>query len=180
MNGWVYDTDAKSPTLTTNKGEGSKIALRQSEARLMVKEFEIKNGGVGNRVYSLEGKSPSLMAQSGGTAGIGSALITGARIVGRKLNPDTGKRDDYNSELEAEQRLELREDGKAGCITSVQKDSVLSDGIPYRKLTPIECERLQGLPDNYTNHVSNTQRYKALGNGWQVDTIVHIFQEMQA
>jgi DNA-cytosine methyltransferase len=42
-----------------------------------------------------------------------------------------------------------------------------------RRLTPIECERLQGVPDNYTAIVSDTQRYKMLGNGWQVDTIVH-------
>lgn len=47
------------------------------------------------------------------------------------------------------------------------------DGKP-RKLTPVECERLQTVPDNYTNHVSNTQRYKMLGNGWTVDVIKHI------
>ncbi len=45
----------------------------------------------------------------------------------------------------------------------------------YRKLTCVECERLQTVPDNYTAGVSNTQRYKMLGNGWSVDTIVHIF-----
>lgn len=49
------------------------------------------------------------------------------------------------------------------------------ENLQYRKLTPIECERLQGVPDNYTAHVSNTQRYKMLGNGWQVDTVKHIF-----
>jgi DNA (cytosine-5)-methyltransferase 3A len=43
-----------------------------------------------------------------------------------------------------------------------------------RKLTPIECERLQGLPDNYTDGVSNTQRYKALGNAFNVDVVAHI------
>ncbi len=43
-----------------------------------------------------------------------------------------------------------------------------------RKLTPIECERLQTLPDNYTQGISNTQRYKCLGNGWTVDVIAHI------
>ena len=47
-------------------------------------------------------------------------------------------------------------------------------GISARKLTPTECERLQTVPDNYTNHVSNTQRYKMLGNGWTVDVIAHI------
>jgi len=45
----------------------------------------------------------------------------------------------------------------------------------WRKLTVIECERLQTFPDNYTEGVSNTQRYKALGNSWTVDIISHIF-----
>ena len=49
--------------------------------------------------------------------------------------------------------------------------------VSYRKLTPIECERLQTVPDNYTKAVSNTQRYKMLGNGWTVDVIAHIFRE---
>lgn len=49
------------------------------------------------------------------------------------------------------------------------------DSLSWRKLTPIECERLQTVPDNYTNHVSNSQRYKMLGNGWTVDVIAHIF-----
>jgi len=46
----------------------------------------------------------------------------------------------------------------------------------YRKLTPLECERLQTVPDNYTAHVSNTQRYKMLGNGFTVDVIAHILK----
>jgi DNA (cytosine-5)-methyltransferase 1 len=44
-----------------------------------------------------------------------------------------------------------------------------------RRLTPVECERLQTVEDNYTNHVSNSQRYKMLGNGWTIDVIAHIF-----
>ena len=44
----------------------------------------------------------------------------------------------------------------------------------YRKLTPIECERLQTVPDNYTEGVSNSQRYRMLGNGWTVDVVAHI------
>ena len=49
-----------------------------------------------------------------------------------------------------------------------------NDRLKYRKLTPIECERLQTFPDGWTDCVSNTQRYKALGNAWTVDVIVHI------
>lgn len=51
----------------------------------------------------------------------------------------------------------------------------LPDGYyRMRKLTPIECERLQTLPDNYTEGISNTQRYKCLGNGWTAEIIIHI------
>jgi len=55
----------------------------------------------------------------------------------------------------------------------------INDDLTWRKLTPLECERLQTVPDNYTNHVSNTQRYKMLGNGWTVDVICHIFKNME-
>lgn len=48
----------------------------------------------------------------------------------------------------------------------------------YYILTPVECERLQTLPDNYTEGVSSTQRYKAIGNGWTVDVIAHIFKSL--
>lgn len=48
-----------------------------------------------------------------------------------------------------------------------------------RKPTPLECERLQGVPDNYTDSVSDTQRYKMLGNGWTVDVIEYIFKNIK-
>jgi len=48
-----------------------------------------------------------------------------------------------------------------------------------RKLTPIECERLQTVPDNYTNFVSNSQRYKMLGNGWTIEVIKHILKNIK-
>lgn len=58
---------------------------------------------------------------------------------------------------------------------SWDQKNIVSDGIYIRKLTPIECERLQTLPDGYTEWVSNSQRYKAIWNGWTVDVIAHIF-----
>ena len=53
---------------------------------------------------------------------------------------------------------------------------VILDKKWYRILTPIECERLQTLPDNYTEWVSNTQRYKQLWNWWTVEILAHIFR----
>lgn len=61
---------------------------------------------------------------------------------------------------------------------SRQYNNLLHNWYCLRRLTPIECERLQTLPDNYTAGVSNSQRYKMLGNGWTVDVIAHIFREM--
>tara|TARA_R100001440_G_scaffold6210_3_gene12941 strand:- start:2023 stop:2961 length:939 start_codon:yes stop_codon:yes gene_type:complete len=53
------------------------------------------------------------------------------------------------------------------------------DNMHWRKLTVTECERLQTVPDGYTCGVSNTQRYKMLGNGWTVDVIKHIFEGLK-
>lgn len=58
------------------------------------------------------------------------------------------------------------------CVNKIGTTDIKS----WRKLTPLECERLQTLPDNYTQGVSNTQRYKMLGNGFTVDVIVHILK----
>lgn len=44
-----------------------------------------------------------------------------------------------------------------------------------RRLTPLECERLQTMKDGYTAHVSDSQRYKMIGNGWTIEIIAHIF-----
>jgi len=56
-----------------------------------------------------------------------------------------------------------------------QAMGVIDQRLLWRKLTPIECERLQTLEDSYTEGVSNSQRYRALGNGFTVDVIAHIF-----
>jgi site-specific DNA-cytosine methylase len=88
---------------------------------------------------------------------------------------------------------------KSSAITARYWKGVQSDGAPfiifgehkkgeqfdynrtdYRMLTPVECERLQTVPENYTSIVSNTQRYKMLGNGWTVDVIAFILSHLNA
>ena len=64
--------------------------------------------------------------------------------------------------------------GGQGAKTGLYKIDLPDGDYIIRKLTPIEAERLQTLPDNYTAGVSNTQRYKGIGNGWTVDVIAHI------
>lgn len=71
-------------------------------------------------------------------------------------------------------------EGKAPTITTMggghREPKVSTSETTYRKLTPLECERLQTIPDGYTEGVSNTQRYKMLGNSWTADIIAHLFK----
>jgi len=71
-------------------------------------------------------------------------------------------------------------DGKSPTVCTASggysEPKVAISDTAWRKLTPIECERLQTVPDNYTEGVSNTQRYRMLGNGWTVDVIAHILR----
>jgi site-specific DNA-cytosine methylase len=104
--------------------------------------------------------------------GAKTGLYRIGRDIGRRLNED-GKRDDDNTDLPYQRRIETRDDGKCGTLTSVQKDNLVV-GDRVRKLTPIECERLQSLPDNYTEGIAKTHRYKCLGNAFNVNVVSHI------
>ena len=129
------------------------------------------------RVYSKHGKAPALTANGGGNR---EPKVGIARIVNRRLD-ENGTRKDYQLELPFTKVIEMRKDDKSGTLTTLQKDNVVvkEEVYGWRKLTPLECERLQTMPDNYTNHVSNTQRYKMIGNGWTVDVIAHILKGIQ-
>jgi len=127
---------------------------------------DIKGFDIIKRVYSPEGKSPTLTTMQGGHRQ--PKVVTGAW------------RGRYNEDGSTTQKLELRKDEKTNALTTVQKDNVLTkDEVYWRKLTPLECERLQTVPDNYTEGVSNTQRYKMLGNGWTIEVIKHIFKSIK-
>lgn len=113
-----------------------------------------KSAAQAHRVYSCEGKSVTINAGGGGQGG----------KTGLYLCPTTDIRKPF---------YEVR-NGKI-VINGVAYDINLADGIYcIRKLTPVECERLQTLPDGYTKAVSNAQRYKGLGNGWTAEVIIHL------
>jgi DNA-cytosine methyltransferase len=68
---------------------------------------------------------------------------------------------------------------KSNCLTAAPYEYMKYTHPTYRKLLPIECERLQTVPDNYTEGVSNSQRYRMLGNGWTVEVIKHILDKLK-
>lgn len=158
----VYDEEGIAPTLTQ----------ASSDEKILVREI------TGGDFRHDEGfrwrenmKSGTLSTKSGnGTSKSGVPLIKEVEYVcvasrGRNVDADTTK-----------QKIEPRNDGKTNSLTTVQKDNMVQSKKDFRirRLTPLECERLQTVPDDYTNHVSNTQRYKMLGNGWTIDVIAHI------
>ena len=141
---------------------------------------DINGHDVLKRVYSPDGKSPTVNTCQGGNRE--PKVVTGGAFRGRAYDKDGKRKDRDGSSVakQTKQMLELRKDNKSNAITTVGKDSIaVNEDLTWRKLTPLECERLQTVPDNYTNYVSNTQRYKMLGNGWTVEVIKHIYKNME-
>ena len=168
----VYSDEGKATTVLANGGGlGANTGL-------------YKIGHIGetdaqaNRVYSIEGKSQGLIANAGGLGGKTGLYAIGHEVV-RRLDND-GKRCDADTTIPYTRRVECRTDEKCGTLTTVPKDNMVVTETRIRKLDPIECERLQGLPDNYTLGIATTNRLKALGNAFNVDVITHIVKGMNS
>jgi DNA (cytosine-5)-methyltransferase 3A len=164
----------KSGALLANQYKQSTDSLYAlKEPKQVGVAVDINGHDILKRVYSPEGKSPTLNTMGGGNRE--PKVLSGAWRA--RSYDDKGQRVKWK-ESKPEQMLELRKDQKSNSIGSVQKDSVVVQDLSWRKLLPLECERLQTVPDNYTNHVSNSQRFKMLGNGWTIDVIAHILKNM--
>ena len=159
----------------------------ESERCIEVGHAEGINGhDILKRVYSPNGKAPTLNTMGGGNRE--PKVLCGA-FRGRYLID--GKRQDHKMKTKGltTQRLEVREDGKTNTLTTVQKDNVIVKEKHWRKLTPKECERLMTVEDDATLYgidqdgkeikISNTQRFKMLGNGWVIDTIAHCLKYLE-
>ena len=112
----------------------------------------------GNLKSYFEKHRRQLVFSNDGLCHVGEADINGYDLLKRVYHPE----------------------GKAPTLNSMgggnREPKVLVEQLKWRKLTPLECERLQTVPDNYTQGVSNTQRYKMLGNGMTVDVIAFLLK----
>ena len=142
-------TDDKSNCLTTVHKDS--VLAQTKDGLIHIGDAQLNDKyQMINRVYAAEGKSPSLRATTGGNNQPKVEIRDKSKCV------RTGGRLSYDRH---------------------EWDSI--DNMHWRKLTVTECERLQTVPDGYTCGVSNTQRYKMLGNGWTVDVIKHIFEGLK-
>lgn len=147
----VYDPSGISPTLSSGETQGRYNIVQLNHPTHS-----------NDRVYGADGISPTLNTMQGGMR---QPFVLAER--GR-----------YKDDGTTEQRMEARHDGVSNTLTSVEKDNRLFDGMKIRRLTPTECERLQGFPDGWTEGVSDTQRYKTLGNAVTVNVIRDIVERL--
>ncbi|SVA22392.1 uncharacterized protein METZ01_LOCUS75246 [marine metagenome] len=156
QSGVVYSIDGIATTICgCGGGSGAKTGL-YAEPKLK-KVGIIGKGGQGMRVYSIDGIASNLNALSGGMG-----AKTGLYLDRNDMN--IPKPDDISRTV------------RVGGRGSTDRHSwdIIDDNTRVRRLTPTECERLQGFPDGYTIGISETQRYKCLGNAVTVNTIQYI------
>ena len=99
------------------------------------------------------------------------------KIIKRSKDKGLGFRSGIIENPNAEKFKNLDANYHKGC--DGKRSMVKANDGRLRMATPTEAERLQTLPDGYTDGISNTQRYKCLGNGWTVDVIAHIFKNLK-
>jgi DNA-cytosine methyltransferase len=121
------------------------------------------------------------------TAGLPTKQVLEPRYDGKTNCLTSVQKDNlvaYGCDFRSDEGFRIRTEEKSSTLMARARQDVYGTGLVatsklIRRLTPVECERLQTVPDNYTQSVSDTQRYKMLGNGWTVDVITHIFYYMK-
>ena len=153
--GIIKDTDGKSSTISC-AGRGG------ADNSGLYRIGQIGKGGQADRIYSPEGKSVGLSALGGGRGAKTGLYAVPVAIIQTSRGYNKGG-------IKAL-------DGKTPTLSSSswEHNNHIIEDTQIRKLTPTECERLMGLDDGYTSGVSNSQRYKMLGNSFHIDVIAHI------
>ena len=187
----VYSEDGKSPVVTTCGGgntepkvvagawrgrsldeSGKNVAWKETKPKQML---ELRKDEKSNSLTSV--RKDNLVVQS-----YREVRTEEAKRLRRESKQKTGK---DHTPFRAK-KIVPREDGKVGTVTpGLNNDHMISltrdkdQDVYWRKITPIEAERLQTVPDHYTDCVSTTQRLKCLGNGWTIEVITHILKNME-
>ena len=184
MNGEVYQADGLAPTLTTNKGEGQKIAIpmftltAQDKHGILIAGKLPGNHDQNSRVYDTDGLAPTLSTMQGGgqepKIRVKEATSKGYAEVGDSVNLSHPNSKTRRGRV-----------GKqiANTLLTGESQGVIEPDFRIRKLTPRECWRLQGFPDwafDKAQEVnSNSQLYKQAGNSVTVNVIATIAKELQ-
>lgn len=163
----VHDPDGISPTLTATNYKHP-ITIREDNRKIKKFSNSSPNGHHGKDVFDPEGLSPTLCA--------GSLYKNGIKICQPVLTPDrVNKRQNGRR---------MKEDGEPMFTLTAQDKHGVFNGYDFRRLTPLETERLQAFPDDWTKYgadgeeISDTQRYRCTGNAVTTSVITYIINEM--
>ena len=178
INGDVYQADGLAPTLTTNKGEGQKIAIKSNT----IKQFGVlqPNFNQCGVVYETDGIAPTIRAYQGG--GLEPKIRVKEATSKGYVEAEVGDSVNLSHPNSKTRRGRV---GKqvANTLLTGESQGVIEPDFRIRKLTPRECWRLQGFPDwafDKAQEVnSNSQLYKQAGNSVTVNVIAAIAKELQ-
>ena len=189
-----YGSDIDESTRDSTQGDGSRIPAQIAGAidkhyykaaqgtRTLIttpKEQEMKKIGniadtdhdsIWGRVYDTDGISPTINAKGGGMGAKTGLIVAPVLTPGRKEKRQDGRR--------------FKEDGEVAFTLTAQDQHGIYDGKKIRKLTPLECERLQGFPDGWTKityngkPMSDQKRYECMGNAVTVNVIRAIVERI--
>lgn len=183
----IYDVNGKSVALAS--GWKQNIAEPMNNfVKKKYEEFATEKGYIPTQFnpynkQEITDKAPSQTTRAGSTTTSSTVLMFEPYRLGTLEGRSTGQANRIYS-VQGKSICLNANGGGGGAKTGLYKINLPDGEYIIRKLTPIECERLQTVPDNYTEYglngdkkvkISNGARYKALGNGWTVDVISYIF-----
>jgi DNA (cytosine-5)-methyltransferase 3A len=166
--------DGKTNSLTSVAKDNMVRKVKQ------ISDNNKSNGGTQpyqhDRIYDVNGISPAL-----NTDGRSHAVEIVLTSKDKRLKQTIDENDLTKGEVKALDTYNQSTHDRYPTLKDPRhNDRALFDGSRIRRLTPIECERLQTVKDNYTNCVSDSQRYKMLGNGWTIDVIAHLLSYLKS
>lgn len=162
--------------------KNKKFVLKQGSKKDLIKVGHYEPNIQGYKVYSDEGKANTILSHGGGLG-----QCTGLYKIGHIGDSDAQANRVYSIEGKSTNLIANAGGlgGKTGLyaighevVRRLDKDNMVVTETKIRRLDPVECERLQGLPDDYTINICLTNRYKVLGNAFNVDVIAHILKGM--
>ena len=164
----VYDTKGIAPTLTSTS----------ADEKIIIKSATKKGYETAKKGDSINYAVPTSKTCRGRVGkGVAQTLDTHCNqaVIAAMRGRNPNNTSDRAVGSTTQQMLEINKNGTTNTLTSVQKDNLVVTN-QIRRLTPIECERLQGFPDNWTKHgtkgeISDSQRYKMCGNAVTVDVV---------
>lgn len=174
LNAEICETENICSAIDANYYKG----LDNKGQRTMIQVGTLGKDSEATRVYDPEGIARTI--KYGGGMGAKTGLYAFKALTEARTDESREIRSKEKKDIRRGKKLVPRADELGNCVTAGQsREHLLTDGVQIRRLTPLECERLQGFPDNWTEGISDTQRYKCLGNSISEPIAEIIFRKLR-